>query len=402
MPVGFLNSTDLITTIKREAMIPTNQSTFTNSDFLAMANQELRISLIPQILTSHEEYFVRDSEAIPIVANVSNYAIPYRAVGSKFRAVFFLDTNGNLRSMSRISPDDRPYYQASNFNSTCVYFYIQGNDVVLVPDVQDNVTGSLVFSYYMRPNELVDVSRVSTILNNTLNGTAGTSTSTTGDLSNGSNVITNVADVTYAAVNQLVSGDNIPDDSLITGIAGSTITISNAATANSTGAVIAIENTNSFTVDSIPTTATTTQLGISVTGYSISTYLDMCQTNPGHKILSFDKLPVKVDTNNKIIIFASSDVAGQITLGDYISYAGECIIPNIPSDLHDVLAQRVVTRCLLALGDQAGFQAANQKLADMQQNASFLISNRAEAEPMKINNLRGVLRGSKIRRGGWL
>src|SRR4051812_43797407 len=131
MPVGFLNSDDLISTVKREAMIPTTQSTFTNADFLAIANQELRISIVPQILTMHEEYFVRDSDPVAIVANQSNYAIPYRAVSGKFRDVFYQDDNGNLMSMSRINPDDRPYYQDSNLQNNCVYFFLQGNDIVL-------------------------------------------------------------------------------------------------------------------------------------------------------------------------------------------------------------------------------------------------------------------------------
>lgn len=403
MPVGYLNSSDLISTVKREALIPTNQNLFTNNDFLAMANQELRISVVPQVLTSHEEYFVRDSDPIPLVANISNYQIPYRAVGSKFRAVFYLDTNGNLRSMTRISPDDRPYYQLSNFQNRFVYFFLQGNDVVIVPTVDSNPQGYLVFSYYMRPNELVDVSRVSTILNISLNGTTNILTiPTTGDISSGSAILSNVAVINNVAVGQLITGTGIAPNTLVVGISGSTVTMSNPATLISTGTLITFSSTTSFTVDNIPTTATTTQLGNNVTGFTNSTYLDMCQTNPGHRILTFDKVPVQVDTINKVITFITSDVSPLLVLGDYISYAGECIIPNIPSDLHDVLAQRVVTRCLLALGDQAGYQAATQKLGDMQQNASYLISNRSEAEPQKINNLKGLIRGAKLRKRGWI
>lgn len=328
---GFLTSSSLIDTVKREAMLPSSASTFSDADFLAIANQEMRISVVPQIIQMHEEYFVKDSDPITIVANQSNYPIPYRAVGSKFRDVFYKDTNGNLRSMSRISPDDRPYYQQASFQNSFVFFYLRGNDVVLVPDVGSNPVGSLVFSFYMRPNELVDESRVATIQS-----------------------------------------------------------ISVGAT------------TTSYTVDQIPLNVSAfIQNGQAVTGFTPTTILDILQTKPGHKIINFDKVPTAVDTTNKIITFNNTDLGSSIVAGDYIAFAGECIIPNIPADLHDVLAQRVVTRCLLALGDQAGYQMASQKLMDMNQNTQTLIDNRSEGEPQKINNRNSLLNSSKIRRRGW-
>ena len=116
MATGYLTSSSLIATVKREGMIPSSQNTFTDADFLQIANQELRIGLMPSILQYHEEYYVRDSAPIPIVSGVSNYPIPYRAVGGKFREVFYVDSQGQLRSMTRISPDDRPYYQQANIS----------------------------------------------------------------------------------------------------------------------------------------------------------------------------------------------------------------------------------------------------------------------------------------------
>ncbi len=123
MAVGFLTSSSLIATIKREGMIPEAQSTFTESDFLAMANQEVRIGLVPSILQYHEEYYARDSDPITLVASQSVYAIPYRAVGGKFRELFYLDNNSNLRTMVRISADDRPYYQGAN-PTNYIYYYL--------------------------------------------------------------------------------------------------------------------------------------------------------------------------------------------------------------------------------------------------------------------------------------
>lgn len=330
MPVGYLTSTTLIETIKREGLIPASQNTFTDSDFLAMANQEIRISLIPSILQYHEEYYVRDSEAIALEANVSSYPIPYRAIGGKFRALFYQDSSGNLRSMTRISPDDRPLYQGSVNDNNCIIFYISGNEVVLLPGVGATPTGSLVFSYYLRPNELVDENRTS----------------------------------------------------MITGI--------------SVGA-----STTVYTVDSIPQNLTSfVQDGVSLTGFSTMSKLDVLQSKPGHKTICFDITPTAIDTTNKTITFNNTDLESSIVVGDVIAFAGECIIPQIPSDLHDVLVQRVILKCNSALGDAQGVQIVSARVAEMEKNTGTLVDNRSEGNPQKINNQKGTLRSAKLRYWG--
>lgn len=321
MPVGYYNSETLIDAVKREGMIPSNQSTFTDADFLAFANQETRIGIVPTIMSLHEEFFVRDSDPVDLVANKNNYTIPYRAIGGKLRAVFYQDSNGNLRSMTRINPEDRPFYQQTNLQNRFVFFYVQGNDIVLLPDVGESATGSLIFSYYLRPNDLVDDSRVATI-------------------------------------------------SLITEDSGA--------------------GTTTFTVDQIPT------------GFTTASVHDILQTKPGHRTIDIDVTPSAIDTTNLTITFDSDDVSSDIIVGDYISFAGECIIPQIPSSLHDILAQRVAARCLQALGDQPGLQMAKERLAEMETKTGNLVDNRTEGEPVKINNLRGLLRNAKVRKRGWI
>ncbi len=330
MAVGYLTSSSLIATVKTEALIPTSQSTFTNADFLSFANQEMRIGLVPSIMTLHQEYYVRNSAPITIVANQSNYPIPYRAVGSKFRELFYADTNGNLLRMTRISPDNVPYFQQTSTSNSYLFFYIQGNEVVLAPNVGASPSGTLMFSFWMRPNELVDESRVATIT-------------------------------------------NIVVDSVLL--------------------------TTTFTVDALPT------------GFSNSTLYDIMQTRPGHKTIAFDATPLSIDSTNRTMTFTTTDVqtitapgqlGGGAIVGDYIAFAGECIIPQAPADLHDVLSQRVVMRCLQALGDAQGYGLAQSKLQEMEKNLAILTDNRSEGQAMKANNLLSPLRASKItRRGYW-
>lgn len=318
MPVGYLTSTTLIETIKREGMIPTNQSTFTNADFLAIANQEMRIGLVPSLIQYHEEYLVVDSDAITLVANQSNYAIPYRAVGGKFRDVFYRDGSGNLAKMTRIPPEHRAYYQEGALSNRFIFYYVQGNDIILVPSVGANPTGSITFSYYLRPNELVQSTRVATI------------------------------------------------------------------TAIAEGA-----STTVITVDQVPT------------GFTTSVTYDMLQGKPGFKTLKMDISPTTLDSTAKTLTFTNANVPDSLVVGDYICFAGECFVPQVPPELHDVLSQRVVLRCLQALGDKDGYTIAASKLNEMEDKTEVLVNDRSEGHPQKVVNLNGNLRTSKIRSWGF-
>lgn len=309
--MSYLTSTTLITSIERRAQLPENQVTFTDQDFLDIANEEIDNSLVPYILSMQEEYFVYP-ETITLVANTSSYAIPYRAVGGKLRDLFYQDTNGNLIEMSRISPEDKVDYQYEA-NGIYKYFYIQGNNIVLAPSVGASVVGSLVVTYYLRPNDLVPADEVATI----------TSISTSG-----SNTI--------------------------------------------------------YTIDALPD------------AFSSSQQFDINQTKSGHKIRVFDLSAVSMSTTN--MTFLTANLSSDIVVGDHIGLAGQCFVPQIPSDLHPMLAQRTAQACLEAMGDQAGLQAATVKADKMEQKAIQLIDNRVEGAPLKISNNKGLLRRSRLRR----
>ena len=51
-------SDKLIRSVKRRAMIPENQSTFLDADFLEFANEEISLGLLPSILRLHEDYLL--------------------------------------------------------------------------------------------------------------------------------------------------------------------------------------------------------------------------------------------------------------------------------------------------------------------------------------------------------
>jgi hypothetical protein len=112
--VPWLTSNALIESIKRKISFPVSQNTFSNTDLLAFANEEMMISQVPSVMIYHEEYFVIGVK-VPLRDNVSRYPIPDRAIGMKMRDLFYEDTAtpGNLTEMTRISSEDKAYWQAN-------------------------------------------------------------------------------------------------------------------------------------------------------------------------------------------------------------------------------------------------------------------------------------------------
>lgn len=321
---SFLTTSQLIDSIKRRAMIPANQSTFKTADFLAFLNEELLLGVVPSILSVHEEFFVA-KQYIPIVPNVSNYDIPDRAMGNRLRDLFFMDTQRTIYEMTRISPDDKAYFQSSQMQNRYIAFYLQGNEIIITPDVGSNPIGKMVATFYMRPNELVLETRVATISSITVDALAGTTT---------------------------------------------------------------------YVVDKIPS------------GMTTASKIDLVQKTGGHKTRFWELTPVAVGGTS--ITFNTADIVIEyssvqdVEVGDLVCFAGETIIPQIPDEMHAVLSQRVAARCLEALGDQAGLQAANAKLAEMEVKSGILTDNRCEGSPQKITSYGSLLRFSRVRRRGWI
>jgi len=123
------------------------------------------IAQVPSVLLYHEEYFVT-YEQVPLQTNLSRYPIPTRATGMKLRDLFWMDQNGNLFEMTRVNEHDRAFFQRNVGANQAVHkFFLQGNDVILTPGVVDSPTGSLVFVFFLRPNQLVKNDRAAIVQN---------------------------------------------------------------------------------------------------------------------------------------------------------------------------------------------------------------------------------------------
>jgi hypothetical protein len=162
--------------------------------------------------------------------------------------------------------------------------------------------------------------------------------------------------------------------------------------------------------DQLPTSYTDPETDIETTLYNPNgtSYVDFLQTNPGHRTYTYDVRLVSV--NGTVGAFATDDLktyqnnssGGELTfynikIGDYICLQNECIIPQIPPELHNALAERAASRVLMAIGDMQGYQISQAKIAEMNKMQETLIGSRIESSVPKVFNRYSLLRLGKSR-----
>lgn len=433
----YLNTNSLIESVKRRASIPISQNTFKEEDFLAFANEEMDLGVVPLVLQFHEDYLMVPQE-VPLVQSETRYEIPSRAIGNKLRDVFYKDTSGTMYELTRVMVEDIPYFQYGSLGAITNplrAFYCEGSEICLLPN-SDYVgpTGSLSFHYYMRPNQLVSESRVTRITS--VNAKRGTFTvSNIPTVFSGSSVF----DITSnKSPYKLLAYDLVPTDyastSNLTYTFGQAKKMSLSVPAKAsipTGGYIRIDdNTNGtdviyiFWMDltgtdvapSIPNTVNVrVNLSAAVTDVDVATAISLevnTALNPEIKsvqtgaVLSIEGggQSISVGENfavNSTFITPISTQQGvnylpkKLAVGDILSLAEETIIPQVPVELHSMLAQRIAMRCLEALGDMQGLQAAAAKLQEMELKTGSVIDNRVEGANLKVTNRTSFLNTTK-------
>jgi hypothetical protein len=385
----YFTSRDLIEAVKRNMAFPIAQVTFQEQDILNFANEEMYLSQVPSILEYHSEYLVF-SENIPLKRGVIRYDIPERAIGVKLRDLAYVDVQGNMYEMTDVGADHKSYYNTISGNVAAnTHFYLEGNEIVLTSDPGDT-TGYLFATYYLRPNALVLDERAAiatyftkTITVNNLLVVAGDKVKI-GDIELEAGVdfaIGVSSNATAANLNVAINNSNFPS-TVSSNILQVRYELLNT-TLSSTSAGFIIQQSQGIEFDNVPSNITN------------GAYIDFLQTKAGHKTYKIDVRLGQNAISSNIINFPASDVPEKFKIGDYICLAYECIIPQIPSDLHILLSERTTARVLSSIGDQAGLQTANQRIQGLEQGQATLIDNRVEGSPRKVFNRHSLLRYGK-------
>lgn len=418
----WVTSDSLIENVKRQISFPFAQSTFSDDDILGFANSEMSDGMLPNILQYHEEFFVVSS-SIPLEMNRSVYPIPNRAIGMRLRDVFYGDNTlptpslpyGNLFEMSRINPDDKAWFQTGwSANSVPYKYYIKGNNVVVIPAVTGTVTGLIVFDWFMRPNQLVTNDQAMIINGFSKNITLTNSAIVAGDTI----TLTLVESSTESTVYVFTAVAGAPGPFEFQIAATSTLTTTNLTAAiNSQNIAFTANNGGTSPTNTVKilyagrqnTLATSNDVGFviqttinlesatTIPGNIIAgSLVDLLQTLPGHKTLNYDVLVPTGGVSGSSLTLNESSVPFDMIPGDYVCSVNECIIPQIPPELHSQLVDRTCAKVLAAIGDKEGLAVQKADIAEKSKTDSVLIDNRVDGSPLKVLNRQGLLRSN-----GW-
>lgn len=298
-------SDKLIKSIKRRASVPENQSTFNKEDFLDFSNEELRLGIVPTMMSLHEDFLLFEHE-LDVVDGQLAYEIPSRAVGNKLRDIQIKQGDAYAET-TRIGIGQR--FRESDYTTTTNLrkYYIKNNKVVLLDDLGSSSNVKVVMIFYIKPSLLVEENKVGIISG--INRTSG--------------------EITLSEV---------PED------------------------------------------------------FSLTNSYDLYKAGSPHSVLKIDIDATNINSTTRSITFSPGDIPSDLKVGDHLSSAGECSIPQVPSELQIMLAQMVACRIMESMGDTQGLQNALLKLSQMEKAAGMIIDNRVEDSPQKIISRHSLVR----------
>ena len=390
---SILTSDRLIATIRRRAFIPRSQETFSNDDFLEMATEEINLGIMEKLINARGDYLVYYTD-LPMVDGTTTYTIPNRAHGNKLRDAHIVDSDGKvIYELSQISLEELIDFNQDYTFQKRTNFYME-NDCLKLHEDLIKVGHSIRMWFYMRPNKLVQNARAG-VINQVSSSTEVDKLSPLSGTVSGISISATAAIVTSTA-HGLTSGKVIVTGSDSTPVIDGTHTIT-------------VLDTNTFSVPVVTSVAGTSgswskaidvkiiTLATLPTHFTSALKYDVVGAESPNKLVHFNNFPNTVNTTTKSLSF-SAKACPSLVVGDYVTKAEETIVPNIPTELHPIVAQKVAIACLEAMGDEQNKQSAERKLASMEKSAISIISNRVEGAPKKIKNRFGTLNSGKRRR----
>lgn len=164
------NVSNLISSLKRRASIPTRQNLFNEEDFLAFLTEEMQTEILPTIIRAREDFYLtyKDFTVVPLntpgspgfgldefgllpfggSSPITWGQILNRSIGTRIKDLHLISQNGQTSGhIPRITLED--ISSGAGVNG----FYYQGNTIVFYP--ASNYNGKMIRVWYYRlPNRL--------------------------------------------------------------------------------------------------------------------------------------------------------------------------------------------------------------------------------------------------------
>lgn len=145
------SSTTLLSAVNRRAFVPTGQTTFSDADIFAIADEMIRNELLPKILSIREEFFVYHTD-YSITANLQKYDIPPRAIGMIAREVHHINDSGTVKNLDRLEPE--LIDSTTRTSTTPDSFFVKNNQIWMHP-IPNTTIGTLRIYFMLRPNNII-------------------------------------------------------------------------------------------------------------------------------------------------------------------------------------------------------------------------------------------------------
>lgn len=133
-------------------------------------------------------------------------------------------------------------------------------------------------------------------------------------------------------------------------------------------------------------TTVTVAIGVDNNDIIVSQYLDVVASSPPFDTLVMESVVLSIDEVSPGTREITLDGVLDVTTGDYLCLPGQSPVVQAPLEWHPLLALKVATRELLALGDMEMASAKIGELKQKQEQASALIRPRREDVARKPRN----------------
>lgn len=204
---------DLITSINTRGLLPSSQSTFQDANLISLMNEEIMSSIVPDILTMREDFFLRSKDST-ITNGISRYPMPDRAIGNVLKKVFLKDSTDNRQEIPRLNISDMLAFSSTG---EVVGYMLEGDYVKIIPASATKPT--LEQWYYERPSELVSTASCAKIT--AVSSVSGTTTFTVDTDLTGSLTTASFVDFLNATSPLLLWSKDVP----VTAITTTTIAV---------------------------------------------------------------------------------------------------------------------------------------------------------------------------------
>lgn len=108
--------------------------------------------------------------------------------------------------------------------------------------------------------------------------------------------------------------------------------------------------------------------------------IDIIRATPGFETLLVNTAPTTVSGGGgSPVAFDVSGVDGLVAVGDYVCLPGEAPVPQVPVELHGLLAARTARRLVKAVGDDR-YQALSEDVAELEAMARDWLTQRVAGQ----------------------